>query len=105
MILGTKPHLLVLNKKDLADLTESEKVSQKLRQDFGITDVVYTNCKNDKDTTVSKIIPRAVEIIQSAPRYNREGLAEMNILIIGVPNVGKSSLINRIRNKALKKSI
>lgn len=104
MILGTKPHLLILNKKDLADLKDSQKVSDHLRQGFGITDVMYTNCKDDKDSNVSNIVPKAVELIRSAPRYNREASDEFNILIIGVPNVGKSSLINRIRNKSMKKS-
>jgi len=104
MILGTKPHLLILNKKDLADLKDSDKVSDHLRQNYGITDVMYTNCKDDKDSNVANIVPKAVDLVRSAPRYNRDASNDFNILIIGVPNVGKSSLINRIRNKAMKKS-
>jgi len=102
--LGTKPHLLVLNKKDLCDLSLQAKLLERLRQDHGISEVIFTNCKDDRDKNVASIIPRSLEIIRRSPRYNREGSMEINLMIIGVPNVGKSSLINRIRNKDMKRS-
>ena len=40
-------------------------------------------------------------LLESSDRYHRSEVPESNILIIGVPNVGKSSLINVLRNKNL----
>jgi ribosome biogenesis GTPase A len=41
-------------------------------------------------------------LIQQSDRYHRTSRPDSNILIIGVPNVGKSSLINLMRNGSLK---
>lgn len=49
------------------------------------------------------MIPAALELINSSERYNRVGEQELCIMVIGVPNVGKSSLINALRNKHLGK--
>ncbi|XP_059491145.1 mitochondrial GTPase 1 [Neocloeon triangulifer] len=101
--LGTKPHLLVLNKKDLVDMSLVNQIEERLRVEHGVSDVMFTNCKDDKDRNVDKVVPKAIELISTSPRYNRENSDEINLMIIGVPNVGKSSLINRIRNKAMKR--
>ncbi|XP_056653926.1 mitochondrial ribosome-associated GTPase 1 isoform X2 [Monodelphis domestica] len=71
--LGIKPHLLVLNKMDLADLKEKQ------------------------------IVPLVTELIESGYRYHRGENLEYCIMVIGVPNVGKSSLINSLRRQHLKK--
>uniref|UniRef100_A0A9L0ITU6 Mitochondrial GTPase 1 n=1 Tax=Equus asinus TaxID=9793 RepID=A0A9L0ITU6_EQUAS len=71
--LGLKPHLLVLNKMDLADLKERQ------------------------------IIPMVTELIGSSYRYHRGESLEYCIMVIGVPNVGKSSLINSLRRQHLRK--
>lgn len=41
------------------------------------------------------------EIIDSKSKYNRADKCDVNILIAGVPNVGKSSLINCLRSTLL----
>ncbi|XP_008589529.1 PREDICTED: mitochondrial ribosome-associated GTPase 1 [Galeopterus variegatus] len=46
--LGLKPHLLVLNKKDLADLTEQQKIIQHLEGE-GLKNVIFTNCIKDEN--------------------------------------------------------
>uniref|UniRef100_A0A9L0SLR2 Mitochondrial GTPase 1 n=1 Tax=Equus caballus TaxID=9796 RepID=A0A9L0SLR2_HORSE len=71
--LGLKPHLLVLNKMDLADLKERQ------------------------------IVPMVTELIGSSYRYHRGESLEYCIMVIGVPNVGKSSLINSLRRQHLRK--
>ncbi|XP_006880171.1 PREDICTED: mitochondrial ribosome-associated GTPase 1 [Elephantulus edwardii] len=98
--LGLKPHLLVLNKMDLADLTEQKKILQRLEEE-GLKNVVFTNCV--KDENVNQIIPMVMELIASSSRYHRGENLEYCMMVIGIPNVGKSSLINSIRRLHLRK--
>ncbi|XP_041260902.1 mitochondrial ribosome-associated GTPase 1 isoform X3 [Onychostruthus taczanowskii] len=79
--LGIRPHVLVLNKMDLADPRRQPAVLEQLRQQ-GCSHVVFTDCQRDVNVKKS---------------------SEHNILVIGVPNVGKSSLINSLRRLHLKK--
>jgi ribosome biogenesis GTPase A len=49
-----------------------------------------------------QILPRSIELIQSSDRYHRTANPESNILVVGIPNVGKSSLINILRARNLQ---
>uniref|UniRef100_A0A8B9XS97 Mitochondrial ribosome-associated GTPase 1 n=1 Tax=Bos mutus grunniens TaxID=30521 RepID=A0A8B9XS97_BOSMU len=98
--LGLKPHLLVLNKMDLADLKEQQKIIRHLERE-GIKHVVFTNCV--KDENVKQVIPTVTELVGSSYRYHRGEHVEYCIMVIGVPNVGKSSLINSLRRQHLRK--
>ncbi|XP_007935058.1 mitochondrial ribosome-associated GTPase 1 [Orycteropus afer afer] len=98
--LGLKPHLLVLNKMDLADLREQQKIRQHLEGE-GLKNVIFTNCV--KDENVGQIIPMVTELIGSSCRYHRGENLEYCVMVIGIPNVGKSSLINSIRRLHLRK--
>uniref|UniRef100_F7D246 Mitochondrial ribosome-associated GTPase 1 n=1 Tax=Equus caballus TaxID=9796 RepID=F7D246_HORSE len=99
--LGLKPHLLVLNKMDLADLKERQKIIRHLEGE-GLKNVIFTNCV--KDENVKQIVPMVTELIGSSYRYHRGESLEYCIMVIGVPNVGKSSLINSLRRQHLRKA-
>ncbi|TEA25408.1 hypothetical protein DBR06_SOUSAS13210046, partial [Sousa chinensis] len=98
--LGLKPHLLVLNKMDLADLKEQQKIIQHLERE-GLKNVIFTNCM--KDENIKQIIPKVTELVGSSYRHHRGENLEYCIMVIGVPNVGKSSLINSLRRQHLRK--
>ncbi|XP_034630896.1 mitochondrial ribosome-associated GTPase 1 isoform X1 [Trachemys scripta elegans] len=98
--LGIRPHLLVLNKMDLADLTHKAKILERLEQE-GLKNILFTNCI--KDENVKKVIPLITDLVSRSQRYQRAENVEYCIMVIGVPNVGKSSLINSMRRLHLKK--
>ncbi|XP_071799763.1 mitochondrial ribosome-associated GTPase 1-like [Asterias amurensis] len=103
-VLDVRPHLLILNKKDVADMTpqETSKVRNRLKEE-GVQDVLYTECLTQNSPSVKNIIPRVIELIENSERYNRVEAEEYTVIVIGVPNVGKSSLINAMRRIHLKK--
>lgn len=97
---GLRPHILVYNKRDLADESLENDVIQKYQAN-GFENVVFTNCKDPKCHGVRKVIPMVQKLIKSSQRYNRSENNDSCLMIIGVPNVGKSSLINVLRSKYL----
>lgn len=50
-----------------------------------------------------KVVKRAVGMILESERYNRSEVKEHNLMVLGVPNVGKSSIINALRAVHMRK--
>ena len=101
-----RPHILLLNKADLADRDKLHelKTVEKL-QDQGVDTVFFTDLRQFEKSNFlrKKILPMVRELTDSRPRYNREGLNEYSAMVIGVPNVGKSTFINAVRWAHTKK--
>jgi len=95
-LLGEKPRLILLNKADLTDEYELKSWIKLIEKKFECP--VYTSdAKNSKD--LNKIISKAVEL--SEPRIQKlmaKGLLRRcaRVMVVGMPNVGKSSIINKI---------
>eukprot|EP01090_Pellita_catalonica_P007535 TRINITY_DN18124_c0_g1_i1.p1 TRINITY_DN18124_c0_g1~~TRINITY_DN18124_c0_g1_i1.p1 ORF type:complete len:294 (+),score=42.83 TRINITY_DN18124_c0_g1_i1:46-927(+) len=85
-------HLIILNKADLADPTQFTAVKRHLTTTEKTC--IYTSLKIGKKYSVQKIIPTAVKMLQTRTRKSA-----LNLLIVGVPNVGKSSIINALHSK------
>ncbi|WP_309121307.1 ribosome biogenesis GTPase YlqF [Paenibacillus sp.] len=99
-ILGQKPRLVLLNKSDLADPAATERWVEKLAAD----QVRVLPIDANTGTGVRDILPRAKELM--APKYEawrKKGMEPRPIrtLIVGIPNVGKSTLINRLAGRAV----
>lgn len=95
-LLGEKPRLILLNKSDLVDGQELKKWIEILEEKFSCP-VLTTDAKNSND--LNKIICKAVEL--SEPRIQKlmsKGLLRRaaRVMVVGMPNVGKSSIINKI---------
>lgn len=95
---GAKPHILVLNKKDLTIQSLMPKVTQQLKTEENVQNVVFTNSKDQQCRGIKTLKPLMVDLIKNSNRYNRSEELDYNVMIIGVPNVGKSSLINMLRS-------
>ncbi|XP_050075107.1 mitochondrial GTPase 1 [Anopheles maculipalpis] len=103
-ISGIKPHILVLNKSDHIEKQFESKIIDRLQQESNDPmHILFTNCKSQSCRGLRKLMPMAQDLINSSDRYNRSSQREFCIMIIGVPNVGKSSLINVLRNRHLNK--
>lgn len=100
-ISGVKPHILVLNKVDLIDKRLIPKIKDGLKEQY--SNIIFTNCKDQRCLGISKVFPLAQKLIGQSNRYNRDGMDDYCIMIIGIPNVGKSSLVNALRNRHLGK--
>ncbi|XP_048125373.1 mitochondrial ribosome-associated GTPase 1 isoform X1 [Alosa alosa] len=100
--LDIRPHLLVLNKVDLADTSNKHSIIRRLEKD-GIRNVIFTDCLRQRDDNVKKVVPQVVELIENRPRFHRDEERSYCLMVIGVPNVGKSSFINALRRTNLKK--
>lgn len=104
--LGTnslKPHLLILNKMDLIDMRNKNRI-MRYYADQGIQNIIFTNCKNPDSKGIKSIIPKVSELIRKSERFNRSEETSYQLMVIGIPNVGKSSLINALRAKHLRRS-
>ncbi|MEG0853778.1 MAG: ribosome biogenesis GTPase YlqF [Angelakisella sp.] len=94
-IIGQKPRILVMNKADSAD----EAVTQKWLAWYkaqGVT-AIATDCRSGKG--LNKLVAVVREVLsEKIARWESQGMAgrTIRLMIVGIPNVGKSSLINRM---------
>lgn len=90
-----KPRLILLNKASLADPEESAKWISKLSGET--TACLLTDCIKG---TGMNAIPQALRKLCSSKieRFEEKGMSgrHLRVMVIGIPNVGKSSLINRL---------
>ena len=102
-LLGQKPRLILLNKADLTIKSELNKFIKLLEEQTGFP-VIPTDAKNSKD--LKHIVSKAVEL--SEPRIQAimaKGLLRRpaRVMVVGMPNVGKSSIINKLTRSSKTK--
>ena len=102
-LLGQKPRLILLNKADLTNKQELAKFIKLLEEKTGCP-VIPTDAKNSKD--LKSIVNKAVEMAE--PRIQAimaKGLLRRpaRVMVVGMPNVGKSSIINKLTRSSKTK--
>lgn len=101
-ILKNKPRLLVLNKADLADPNATSVwINEYAKHGIRVLPVSCTT-----GAGINKVFNEAKKIIQDKlDRDKANGRTRtLKLMMAGIPNVGKSSLINRLVGKASTKT-
>ena len=94
--IGNKKRILIMNKYDLCDRLETDKWI-KYYESKGYV-VVKTDLTEDKKLTylVSKTKELMADVFSKMSMKNMKTTRKIRVLVVGVPNVGKSTLINRL---------
>ncbi|KRL63584.1 ribosome biogenesis GTPase YlqF [Lactobacillus psittaci] len=101
-LVGSKPHIIILNKSDLADPQEVKKWSEYLASEGKFVISLDAQHKTNMDKLFNLIKEAARE---KTKKLEAKGASNptIRISLVGIPNCGKSTIINRLvgRNVAI----
>ena len=97
-----KPRLILLNKSTLADPVSSRAWIEALND--SMTKCILTDCITGEG--LNQVVPALRELLyQKIEKYESRGMKgrKLYVMVTGIPNVGKSSFINKIVGKGKAK--
>ena len=102
-IVGKKPRVLVLNKSDIAD-PKANELWVRFFEKKGICAIAADSLSGKGlkkiDDAIEKVLAEKYERDKEKGLQRRAG----KMLVVGIPNVGKSSFINRLSGRAAAKT-
>ena len=102
-LIGNKPRLILLNKCDMADNRETQRWIAYFKRKG--TKAIAIDCKSGRG--ISTFIPTVRQLLSDKIKKQAEkGITgrTISVMVVGIPNVGKSSFINRIAGKSRAKT-
>jgi len=93
-IVSGKKRIIILNKSDLSDKSANDAWAEHFKKDGNL--VVTMNCMSGGG--VNQLL-KVLEKEQDKKNAEKAIKKPLRMMIVGVPNVGKSSLINRLTGK------
>ncbi|MBR7142472.1 MAG: ribosome biogenesis GTPase YlqF [Clostridia bacterium] len=102
-LLGNKPRIVLLNKQDLADPAVSERWLRYYEKQ-GLTAQLFDAGKNGGGKRLTALALQAAS--EKLQRLKARGMEHYQVsgMVLGIPNVGKSSLINRLSSGSKAKA-
>ncbi|QKI89450.1 ribosome biogenesis GTPase YlqF [Thiomicrorhabdus xiamenensis] len=96
-IRSDKPTIKILNKTDLADPQKTEQWQEYLEQEQSVKTLAFNAQQSDKREQI-------IQLIKKMAPTKADTIKTIHALIIGIPNVGKSTLINNIMGRTIAKT-
>ena len=95
VIIGKKPRIILLNKADVAN----EAVTKSWTDFYLRSNItaIATDCKSGRNC--NKVLPAVRRLLMDEMvKWHQKGMVgrAIRIMVVGIPNVGKSALINRL---------
>ena len=96
-MIKNKPRILVMTKKDLCDLNKTLEW-KKYYEELGYN-VILIDLLKDKTSEIINVISKYNKELNDKRRLKGLKDRKIRVLVLGIPNVGKSTLINRLVNR------
>ncbi len=98
-----KPRLIIFNKSDLAEKQELEKWEKYYKEKYSLPVISTNSNTNNINDIINQAILLASEMLE---KRKSKGLLPRAVrtVVIGMPNVGKSTIINRLTKSSKAKT-